>query len=58
MLWEVMRWEMYLRTDTPDPPAEPFKLNNNHRAYYARTIMENELDLGDIFNTRVTTGGL
>lgn len=34
-LWEVLRYE----TSLGDSEAE-FKLNNNHRAYYARWLMQ------------------
>lgn len=48
MLWEVMRWNLTLRTET----GEPFKLNNNHRSFYARKLMAHEPDLRDVFDTR------
>lgn len=48
MLYEVLRWEAALGTHG-DPL---FKLNNNHRAGYARLIMRNEGDLDKIFDTR------
>jgi hypothetical protein len=38
MLFEVLRWNFYLRTD--DPESE-FVLNNNHTAYYSRLLMDN-----------------
>lgn len=47
-LWEVMRWEMFLRVDSKDG----FKLSNNHRAYYARLIMKQEEDLAGFFDTK------
>lgn len=49
MLWEVMRWEIWL--DTTDAGSE-FKLNNDYRSRYARMIMETEPDLAGIFETR------
>lgn len=52
MLFEVLRWDHLLRTN-----AEDFKLNNNHRAYYARLIMERESDLRGIFETRELRAG-
>lgn len=50
MLFEVLRWDYYRHTD--DPTSE-FKLNNNHRAYYARAIMADHPDLKDLFETRI-----
>lgn len=47
LLWNVMRWEMWLQTSDED-----FKLNNNYKAFYARLIMGNEADLIGIFNLR------
>jgi hypothetical protein len=47
MLFEVVRWEHFLRTEGDD-----FKLNNNWAAFYARLIMDQEEDLRDIFNLR------
>lgn len=48
MLWEVMRWNLTLRT----AGSEPFKLNNNHRSFYARKLMHHETGLRDVFDTR------
>lgn len=48
MLWEVMRWQMYLQTKDPDG----YKLNNNHRSRYARLIMEQEKGLDGLFEVR------
>jgi hypothetical protein len=50
-LWERMRWELFVETDTPGA-GEPFKLNNNHRAFYAREIMQREPDLDGFFRLR------
>lgn len=47
MLFEVLRWEVAMRTTGDD-----FKLNNNYTSYYARLIMERESDLAGIFETR------
>ena len=47
MLFEVLRWNFALRTG-----GDEFKLNNNHRSYYARLIMLREPDLVGIFETR------
>jgi hypothetical protein len=47
MLFEVLRWEYWL-ADT----SEPFKLNNNYRAYYSRLIEKREPDLVGMFTRR------
>lgn len=47
MLWEVMRWEMWLETSGDD-----FKLNNSFRSRYARLIMKTCPDLAEVFETR------
>lgn len=46
-LFERLRWEMALQTDGGE-----FKLNNNHRAFYARMLMENEPQLAGLFALR------
>jgi hypothetical protein len=46
-LFEVLRWNKTVKTKD-----KSFKLNNNHRAHYARLIMEQEPDLKGFFNTR------
>jgi hypothetical protein len=48
MLYEVLRWEYYLATDSQDD----YKLSNSYRAFYARLIMQNEPDLEGIFNLK------
>ena len=48
-LFEVLRWDKTIHTD---PGADPFKLNNNHRPYYARLIMACEPELAGWFETR------
>jgi hypothetical protein len=48
MLYEVLRWEYYLATDSEDD----YKLSNSYRAFYARLIMQNEPDLEGIFNLK------
>jgi len=48
-LYERARWELSLSAKSTD--AE-FKLNNNHRAFYARLIMAQEPDLADLFELR------
>jgi hypothetical protein len=47
MLFEVLRWEVAMRTTGDD-----FRLNNNYTSYYARLIMEREPDLRGLFETR------
>lgn len=47
MLFEVVRWEVYLETTDPN-----FKLNNVFTSRYARLIMKQEKDLADFFETR------
>lgn len=48
MCWERARWYFAMH---PNPEAE-FKLNNNHAAYYARLIMEQEPELAGFFEIR------
>lgn len=48
MLFERARWEIAMTTHSTDG----FKLNNNHRAFYARLIMDNEPDLAEAFALR------
>jgi hypothetical protein len=48
-LWEVMRWDFFSKVNSP---IDEFKLNNNHRAYYARLIMATCPDLDGFFHTR------
>lgn len=48
-LYEVLRYEYALKTDSEDD----FKLNNNHKAFYARKIMDEVPELRDFFSTRV-----
>ena len=47
MLWEVVRWNRFLRTND-----EKYKLNNNLHSRYARLIMQKEQGLAGIFDTR------
>ncbi len=49
MLWEVLRWQVVMGTF--DPSSE-YKLNDHYRSRYARLIMEQEVDLAEIFETR------
>ena len=46
-LYERTRWEIAIRTDDPE-----FKLNNNHKTFYARKIMRQEPDLAGLFKRR------
>lgn len=52
MLWEVMRWNQFISTDSK---KEGYKLSNDFRSRYARMIMEQEEDLVGIFNVRELT---
>lgn len=47
LLFERVRWETSLKTND-----EEFKLNNNHRAFYARLIMKYNPDLDGVFRMR------
>lgn len=47
-LYEVLRFDHALRT----VGADPFKLNNDYRALYARLLMERELGLEGFFEIR------
>lgn len=47
-VYEVTRWRSMMKYGS----GNGFKLNNNHRAFYARLIMKREPDLGTVFNTR------
>ena len=49
MLFEVLRWNFYLRAD----PEEDFKLDNNYRAFYSRLLMERHPEWGQIFELRI-----
>jgi len=49
-LFEVVRFHKALETTDPE-----YKLNNNHRALYARLIMDECFDLADFFEIRVRT---
>jgi len=48
MLFEILRWEYFMAVDT----AEPFKLNNNYRAYYTRLIEKKVPELRGVFTKR------
>lgn len=47
MLIEVVRWNRFITTTDID-----FKINNNYAPRYARKIMEEYPEFGDIFNLR------
>jgi hypothetical protein len=47
LLFERLRWDLVVETSDPD-----FRLNNNHRPYYARALMEAEPELAGVFTTR------
>lgn len=46
-LFEVLRWQHAMQTH-----GDPFKLNNNYTALYARLLMDNEPELADFFELR------
>lgn len=48
MLFEVLRWDYMLRVET----IEPFKLNNNYRAFYTRLIEDRCPDLRGVLTRR------
>lgn len=48
LLWERVRWEVALYGRHTDA----YKCNNDHRAYYARLLMEREPELAGIFRLR------
>lgn len=50
-LTERVRWEI---TMTWDPDARGFKINNNHRAYIARQLIEDHPGLADLIQVRRT----
>lgn len=51
MLWETLRCESMLGAGPDDPGP---RLNNNHRAYYARFLMEQNVDLVGVFELRTS----
>ncbi len=46
-IWERLRWETQIETVN-----EEYKLNNNHRAYYARMFMNDFPTHSGFFRTR------
>ena len=53
MLYEVARYSHMLRTDGRDG----FKLNNNHRALYARLLVHNHPEYDGVIERRITHDG-
>jgi hypothetical protein len=51
-LYERLRWEFHLTNHEDD---KGYKLSNNHRALYARKIMEHNPDLEGLFELRERT---
>lgn len=51
LLFERARWAYSIEVNTQDN----FKLNNNHKAYYARLILDREPDLCGFFRLRQQT---
>jgi hypothetical protein len=49
IIFERIRWETHIETGDPD-----FKLNNNHRAYYARLWMRDHPEHAGFFEVRRT----
>jgi sugar/nucleoside kinase (ribokinase family) len=47
MLFERVRWQT-----TVEGKGDSFKLNNSHRAFYSRLLMEQEPELRGFFETR------
>jgi hypothetical protein len=47
MLFEVLRWEHFMQTE-----GEPFKLNNNYTAPYARLLEKNQPQWRGVFEKR------
>jgi len=48
MLYEQMRWQWFEQTTD----VSGFKLSNNHRAYYARLLMQQEPVLAGVFTIK------
>ena len=47
LVWERLRWLYAIQTE-----GDRFKINNNHRAFYARLAMKTEPKLAGYFKTR------
>ena len=52
-IWERLRWLLQVETQS----ADGFRLNNNHRAFYARKAMEVAPDLAGFFEVREQASG-
>ena len=52
MLWETLRYNTMLGDSTGE-----YRLTNNHTAFYARLLMEQEPDLAGIFELRPRRAG-
>ena len=48
VIFERIRWHTEIETNS----QEPFKLNNNHRPYYARKFAKQFPEYGNFFRTR------
>ena len=46
-IYERVRWEYNVQTDD-----EPYRMNNNYTAHYARLLMKQEPELADYFQVR------
>ena len=53
-LVENLRWNYWMVTDDP---TSDFRLNNNHRAYYARLLMERNPEWEGLFELREVHDG-
>lgn len=51
MLLHRIRWESMFAVKTEDD--EPYKLNQNYAAYYARKYMVDHPEKGEVFKTRI-----
>jgi len=51
LLFERVRWEIKV---TAQPDEDGFKLNNNHRAYVARRLVQDHPDLAQFLSFRTT----
>ena len=48
LIWNQIRWYATIEVKTLDP----FKLNNDYKAWYSRKYMSENPDRSDLFNTR------
>ena len=46
-IWERLRWVSKIKSQ-----GDPYKLNNTFRAFYARQLMWDHKEWGDLFETR------